>query len=130
MPVNSNTLKALISNHADDGELTGLILDALESFESYHQAIYSLELHRERHLRRAMDQETYREEIPRLDRIRSARHNVVISNVRLLNRLAGQDSLEPFYDGVVSEEHPYRTDLADSVLLFVREIIENRVTGK
>ena len=128
--VNTETLKALISGHADDGELMDLIMDALESFEAYHQAIYTLELKRELRLRGAMDSETYREEIPHLDQIRTARHNTVIGNVRLLNRLAEQDGLPPFYPGVVSEAHPHRTDLADSILLFVRGVIESRVTGR
>ena len=77
-----------------------------------------------------MDRETYREEIPYLDGIRTAKHNAVISNVKLLNRLAEQVGLEPFYTGTVSEERPYRTELADAVLLFVREIIENRIKGQ
>ncbi len=130
MQVNTGTLRTLIANHADDSELTGIILEALESFESYHQAIYTLELKRELYLRGAMDQETYREEIQYRDGIRTTRHNAVISNVKLLNRLAEQDGLEPFYAGTVSEERPYRTELADAVLRFVGEIIDNRVKGK
>ena len=130
MQVNRETLKALIAKHSDDSELTGIILEALESFESYHGAIYTLELKRELYLRGAMDRETYREEIPYLDGIRTSKHNAVISNVKLLNRLAEQDGLEPFYAGIVSEERPYRTELADAVLLFVCETIENRVKGK
>ena len=130
MQVNADTLKTLIANRADDGEMTGIILEALESFESYHQAIYTLELKRELYLRGAMDQETYREEIQYRDGIRTTRHNAVISNVKLLNRLAEQDGLEPFYAGIVSEERPYRTELADAVLQFVEEIIDNRVKGK
>ena len=130
MQVNTNTLRALIAKHADDGEMTGVILEALESFENYHQAIYRLELKRELYLHGAMDQETYREEIPYLDGIRTTKHNAVISNVKLLNRLAEQEGFEPFYAGVVSEERPYRTELADAVLQFVSETIDNRVKGK
>ena len=130
MEVNRSTLTALISAYAADGDMTGVIVDALESFEKYHQAIYTLEIQRELYLRGAMDSDTYRERIPQLDQVRTSRHNAVISNVRLLNRLAEQNGLEPFYGGVVSEEHPYRTQLADAVLLFVREIIAERVTGK
>ena len=128
MACNSETVKSLLSACSGDSEMTELILDALESFEKYHQAIYTLELKRMLYTCGAMDTEVYREEIPRLDRIRSDRHNAVISNVRLLNRLAEQHNLKPFYEGVVSEERPYRTQLADAVLLYVREII-TRVTG-
>ena len=130
MQVNSETISALISLHAGESDLIELILEAQESFEKYHQAIYALEIRRDLHVRGAMDTETYREQIPHLDEIRSQRHNAVINNVRILNRLAGQDGLKPFYEGVVSEERPYRTELADAVLLYVREIIEKRVKGK
>ena len=130
MTYNSETVKSLLSIYAGDGEMIEIILDALDSFEKYHQAIYTLELRRELHIRGAMDDETYREEIPHLDQIRSTRHNAVISSVKMLNRMAEQNGLRPFYDGIVSEERPYRTQVADSILLFVREIIENRVTGK
>ena len=129
MAVNRETLKQLIAFHAFDSTMTGIIVDVLESFESYHQAIYTMEVRRQLRLHGAMDDETYREEIPRLDRVRTARHNTVISNVGLLNRLAAQAGLAPFYEGEVSEERPYRTQLADAVLLFVREIIEERITG-
>lgn len=130
MQVNSETVKSLISLHAGESDLIEIILEAQDSFEKYHQAIYDLEIRRDLHVRGAMDTETYRELIPQLDEIRSQRHNAVINNVRILNRLAEQDGLKPFYEGTVSEERPYRTQLADAVLLYVREIIENRVTGK
>ena len=74
MTYNSETVKSLLSIYAGDGEMIEIILDALDSFEKYHQAIYTLELRRELHIRGAMDDETYREEIPRLDQIRTTRH--------------------------------------------------------
>ncbi len=130
MKVNVDTVKSLIARHANDGEMIDLIVDCLESFESYHKAIYSLEIQRELYTRGAMDSETYRELVPHLDQIRSSGHNAVISNVRLLNRLAQQAGLKPFYDDIVSEEHPYRTELADAILEYVNEVIVCRVKGK
>ena len=116
--------------HADDRDMISLIVDGLESFERYHQAIYALEIQRKLYACGAMDSETYRDAIPHLDQVRTSAHNVVIMNVQILNRIAAQSNLEPFYDGVVSEERPYRTMLADAILEFVREIIDNRVKGK
>lgn len=130
MAYHAATIMSLLSVYAGDAEITELILDALDAFEKYHQAIYTLEIRRRLHDSGGMDAETYREEIPRLDQIRTSRHNAVISNVRMLNRLAEQQGLPLFYDGVVSEERPYRTLLAEDVLLYVREIIVNRVTGQ
>ena len=44
-----------------------------------------------------------------------------------MNRMAEEASLPPLYDGVVSEERPYRRELADAVLAFVREVMINRI---
>ena len=44
-----------------------------------------------------------------------------------MNRLAEQAGLPPVYDGIVSEERPYRTELADAILAFVADVITNRV---
>ena len=54
-------------------------------------------------------------------------HNSVIANVSIMNRLAEQAGLPPVYDGIVSEERPYRTELADAILAFVADVITNRV---
>ncbi len=130
MKANMETVKSLLTLHANDREIVQLIVDCLESFESYHKAIYTLEIRRDLFSRGAMDSETYRDLIPHLDQIRSGNHNTVISNVRMLNRLAEQAGLKPFYDDIVSEERPYRTELADAILDLVREIIDSRVKGK
>ena len=53
----------------------------------------------------------------------------MLSGVNLLNRLAKQNNLPPFYDGEVSEEKPIRTWVADAVLEYVRQVIDDRVTG-
>ncbi len=126
---NMETVNALLKLHADDGEMIDMIIDMLESFEKYHQAIYALEIRRQLFTYGAMDQETYREKIPELDRIRTGAHNTVITNVKVLNRMAEQAGLPPFCEGTVSTEHPYRTELADAVMEVVREIIDNRAKG-
>lgn len=130
MKANMDTVKALLSRHANDREMIELIVDCLESFEKYHQAIYTLEIQRKLYNHGAMDSETYREKIPYLDQIRSAAHNAVISNVRMLNRLAEQAGLRPFYDDLVSEERPYRTELADAIMEFVGAVIDERIKDK
>ena len=127
MKANMGTIKALLSKHADDRELVELIVDSLESFENYHKSIYSLEIQRELFACGVMDSETYREKIPFLDQIRTSAHNSVISNVKILNRLAEQSGLKPFYDDTVSEKKPYRTELADAIMEFVSVLIDERV---
>lgn len=75
----------------------------------------------------AIDSATYRSEYSSRDRTRSINHNAVIAQVGFLNRLAEEAGLPPFYDGVVSEERPYRRELANAVLGFVEEVIQYRV---
>ena len=104
-----------------------LIVDALDSFERYHQAIYALELKQKLRQAKAVDDETFREEYPAMDRVRTTCHNSVIANVSIMNRLAEQAGLPPVYDGIVSEERPSRTELADAILAFVADVITNRV---
>ena len=79
--------------------------------------------------RGAMSSEAYRSMIPELDSVRSKNHNAMLSEVNLLNRLARQNNLPLFYDGEVSEEKPIRTWVADAVLEYVQQVIDDRVTG-
>ncbi len=127
--VNPATLNTLISLYRDDAEMLEFIMNALENFESYHQAIYKLELQRKLYAQGAMSADTYRVLIPELDSLRTKKHNVLLSDVKMLNNLAAQHSLPLFYDGDVSEDRPVRTWVADAVLAFIRQVIEDRVTG-
>ena len=127
--VNPETINRLIEIHKDDAEMADIIVDALETFEKYHQAIFKLEIRRKLFACGAMSSETYREIIPELDGVRTACHNTLLSEVRMLNRLADQAGLPPFYEGEVSEKVPVRTWVADAVLEYVRQVIVDRVTG-
>ena len=127
--ISTETLNNLISRYKDDTEMLDIITGALDSFEKYHQAIYKLGIQRKLFTQGAMSTETYRVLIPDLDSVRTRNHNALLSDVRLLNRLAEQNGLSPFYDGPVSEERPIRTWVADAVLDFVRQVIKDRITG-
>ncbi len=127
--IHPETIDRLMSIYQDDGEMLGVIVDALDSLEKYHQSIYKLEIRRKMFARGAMSSEAYRSMIPELDSVRSKNHNAMLSEVNLLNRLARQNNLPLFYDGEVSEEKPIRTWVADAVLEYVRQVIVDRVTG-
>ena len=73
-----------------------------------------------------MEADTYRELIPRLDKTRTYTHNALLTQVNVLNRIAAEANLPPVYDGIVSEERPYRREVANAVLDFVQQIILNR----
>ena len=107
--INTDTLNRLIALHRDDAEMTEIITEALDAFEKYHQSIYALEIRRKLYAQGAMGPDTYRVMVQDLDSVRTRNHNTVLSHVRMLNRLAGQAGLAPFYPGEVSEEVPVRT---------------------
>lgn len=120
--MNRKALDNLIQACKADSELLEIIQDALRSFEEYHTAIYSMEI-RKQLLAGTVDALQYQEEIGEMDRRRTSSHNAVISNISLLNRLAEQAGLPPVYEGVISREQPYRRQIADAVLDYVRDII-------
>ena len=124
--INHEALKQLIANPNNDSFSIELIDDCLKSFEKYHAAVYELEITR-RLFADTMEAAEYRETVQRLDRMRTVCHNTLISNVGVLNRMAGNYGLPPVYDGVVSEERPYRRELANAVFEYVEQIIRTRM---
>ena len=120
--MNRKALDNLIQACKADSELLEIIQDALRSFEEYHTSIYSMEI-RKQLLAGTVDALQYQEEIGEMDRRRTGSHNAVISNISLLNRLAEQAGLPPVYEGVISRDQPYRRQIADAVLNYVRDII-------
>lgn len=126
MKINYETLKQLLSHFRNDNEMIDAIKDALESFEQYHAAIFALEIKKKLYSTGAIDSDAYREEIPVLDKTRTVHHNAVLTQVSILNRMAQIAGLSPFYDGIVSEDRPYRREVANAVLDFVEQVIQNR----
>ena len=127
MTVNTETLNGLIRFFKDDFETLEIITMAFETFESYHQAIYQLEITRRLNACGALDGNGYREQFQAQDATRTRNHNALLAQVNMLNRLADEASLPPFYDGEVSEEKPIRRQVADAILEFVRQVIVERI---
>ena len=123
--MNRKALEDLIQVCKFDSELLEIIEDALRSFEEYHTAIYSMEI-RKRLLSGTVEVQQFQEEVGNMDQQRTSRHNAVIANISVLNRLAEQSGLPPVYDGVISRDQPYRRQIADAVLNYVRDIILER----
>jgi len=125
--VNNDTLNRMIKFFQDDAETIEMIVKALETFEQYHQAIYTLEITRRLYSCKAIDSDEYRDQTTLKDRTRNVTHNALLGQVNFLNRLAEEAGVPPFYDGIVSEERPYRREVANAVLEFVRQVIIDRV---
>ena len=126
MNVNTETIQKLFVAFRDDQEPLETIESALMTFESYHRAIYELVVKRRLYSGGAMEGEAYREMITRLDKTRTINHNALLTQVNILNRIAAEVNLPPFYEGVVSEERPYRREVANAVLDYVHQVILNR----
>lgn len=120
-----NKLIALYSNSGDDYSLD-LICEELETFEEYHSAIYSMETKLKIKSSKSMEREDYQFMVESLDKKRTMLHNRVLIAVNVLNRMAAKENLEPVYDGIVSEDRPYRREVANAVLEYVENVIKQR----
>lgn len=126
MELHRDNLAALIAACRGDGEALEMIERALLSIESYHSAIYEMETRKVILSASEPDAEVYRSEIAALDRLRTAKHNALLVNIRTLNRIAAAEGLDPVCDGTVSEEKPFRREVADAALAYAQTVIENR----
>ena len=127
MQANQETISKIVERCDKDEEVLELLGQILESFQLYHAAIYKLELQMKLYSHGGMDGDIYRKSIAEMDAARTINHNAVIANVRILNRLALQYDLQPFYQGIISEDRPYRRELADAILEYVENVVRNRV---
>ena len=123
---NKETLEKIIFNYSDDKELLDMVYDAIKSFEEYHSAIYEMESRMKVYSYKNMSKEDYQDMVSTLDNRRTMLHNTVLTSVNVLNRMAVKLELPPVYDGIVSEERPYRREVANAVLSYVEEVIAKR----
>ena len=73
-----------------------------------------------------VDKDNYKIKLKSL--INQELHTITLYWVMLnvLNRLAEKNTLPPFYDGKVSQDRPYRREVANGVLQYVEKIVKNR----
>lgn len=124
--INEKTVEDLITIYIEDKEMLNIIYDALNSFEDYHSAIFTMETKTRLYPVGSMDAEERRIMVEGLDKRRTNLHNKIISSVNILNRIAKIAGLLPFYDGIVSEERPYRSEVANYVLEYVEKTVRER----
>lgn len=120
-----NKLISIYHTNEDDYGLD-LICDELETFEEYHSAIYSMETKLKIKSPKSMEREDYQFMVESLDKKRTMLHNRVLIAVNVLNRMATKEGLGLIYDGIVSEERPYRREVANAVLEYVENVIKSR----
>jgi len=124
--INEDTIIKLSNLYSEDKTMLDLVYEQVDSFEEYHKAIYAMESKMKIYSFKAMEKEDYQEMVMSLDKQRTMRHNSVITSVNILNRLAQKEGLPLVYNGIVSEERPYRRELADAVLNYIEKVIKNR----
>ena len=124
--INTDTILKLSSLYAEDTEFLDILYGSLKSFEEYHSAIYDMESWMKIYSYKSVDKEEYQSKVTEMDRRRTMCHNSVLSSVNILNRLATKENLPLVYEGTVSNERPYRIDVANAVLEYVDNVIINR----
>ena len=124
--INKESLKKLIQMVQGDDEIIEFIQGCLKSFYEYHHAIYDMETSLMLHNFKKMEQEEMQSFYSKMDWNRRSKHNMVISSVNMLNRLTEKYGILPFYEGTVSEEKPYRREIADAVLAYIEIVIKER----
>ena len=123
--INKESIKKLIEINKNDVDTLDFIKSFFDSFIEYHHAVYEDQIF-PIIFGGAIDGEDHRDRRSSLDRTRTICHNSVISNVGILNRMAKNAGLMPIYDGIVSEEKPYRREVANAVFEYIESIINNR----
>ena len=119
--INEETISSLLKIYKDDEKILNTIERCLISFEEYQ-----LEICMKIFSNGNVDKDNYKIKIEELDKSRTTYHNALLGNVNVLNRLAEKNTLPPFYDGKVSQDRPYRREVANGVLQYVEKIVENR----
>ena len=124
--ITESSIQLLIEKFKDDKEAIMLIKDCLLSFSKYHASIYRMETYMKLFGYGNTDKEDYQQEVISLDNDRTSSHNRVISSISIFNRLCEKKDIPLIYDGVVSEEKPYRREIADACLEYISAIIQKR----
>ena len=124
--LNKESITELIELNKSNLDSLDFIKSTLDSFEKYHKSVFDDQLFQMIYGGGTLDREDYRERRASFDRTRTIYHNSIISNVSILNRLVKNAGLMPIYDGIVSEEKPYRREVANAVFEYIESIINNR----
>ena len=124
--INAETILKLSLLYAEDTDFLDILYSSLKSFEEYHSVIYDMELWMKIYSYKSVDKEEYQSKVTEMDRRRTMCHNSALSSVNILNRLATKENLPLVYDGIISEERPYRREVANAILEYVENVIKMR----
>lgn len=124
--LHGENLQKLIEVSRADNDALEFINDCIKSFEAYHASIMEMEFWLRLYDHKTLGREAYEDGLVSRDKARTSSHNAVLSSLRALNRMAERSGVEPIYDGMISEERPYRRLAANAVLAYLEEMIQER----
>jgi len=125
--IETENLERLFKAIHDDAELLEFVHEAIKSFGHYHQAILDMETWLRLYDYNNLSREEYQDKKTQLDKYRTTCHNAALNSINILNRLAEQNNIPNIYDGTISEEQPYRREVADAVIQYMEDVIEKRI---
>ena len=125
--INKSTLSALIGKCKGDRAVLDFIYKVLLDFKNYHRAVFKHEcIMNVFGNSSCMERSEYQDMVSSADQNRRLSHNSLLAMVNAINRLAIKNGLPPFYNGIVSEEKPYRREVADAVFALMQTIVDER----
>ena len=124
--LNKEVIQELINLGKSDRETLNFIKYCIDSFEEYHSAVFQTQIYKLVYGNDALELNEYLDGLSAADKLRTSNHNSVIGLVNSLNMMAESKGLAPVYDGIVSEEKPYRRQVANAVFEYIEDIINNR----
>jgi len=124
--LNEENLNNLIETARDDKEMLDMMSDIFKGFDEYHRAIFEMETWMKLYNNKNMPGDEYQATVAEMDSSRTSCHNAVLVSINILNRIAAQLNIPVVYNGTVSEEQPYRREVADAVLGYVENVICKR----
>lgn len=126
--ISKDNLEKLITVKKAEGNTRHLkaISDFFKLASEYHAAILEMEAWMKLNDSTTLDREEYQAKRMELDKQRRSKHNLLLIQVSMLNRIANNAGLEPIYDGTISEDRPYRRQVANAVLAFIETLVQER----
>lgn len=120
------SIAALMEANKDDSEMLDFIETRVNSFVNYVAHVNFMETRIQRLGIEGITGEQWRNAVQSLDENRRSKHEVAMSAVNQLNRLATASGLPLFYDGPVDDMH--RNEIGDLCQTVVGEYFNDRYT--
>ena len=91
----------------DQDSLAYFIEERVNKMIDYTAYVAHMEIHMQYLTAMGVEGEEWRDNVMNMDKARRSRHEVALGAVNQLNRLADSFGMEPFYEGIVDNEHRY-----------------------